>query len=63
MLVKQIAVTAAVHQGVMQVPSMHVVKRLLLLSSVQGFSGCNHFSKTNQLLQQSGQAAIDWRIS
>lgn len=29
----------------------------------QGFFGCKHFSQTNQLLQQGGQRAIDWRIS
>jgi uracil-DNA glycosylase len=36
---------------------------VVLLPAVQGFFGCKHFSKANQLLQQSGQRAIDWRIS
>lgn len=30
------------------------------LSAYRGFFGCKHFSKTNQLLIQSGQTPIDW---
>lgn len=30
------------------------------LSAHRGFLGCKHFSKTNELLQQQGQTAIDW---
>jgi uracil-DNA glycosylase len=30
------------------------------LSAYRGFFGCKHFSKTNQLLIQSGQAPIRW---
>ncbi|MCF8331547.1 MAG: uracil-DNA glycosylase [Bacteroidales bacterium] len=29
-------------------------------SANRGFFGCNHFSKTNEILQQQGQHAIDW---
>ncbi len=32
------------------------------LSAHRGFLGCKHFSKTNKLLQQQGQEAIDWRV-
>lgn len=32
------------------------------LSAYNGFFGCRHFSKTNQLLTQSGQAPINWEI-
>lgn len=30
------------------------------LSSYRGFFGCKHFSKTNELLKQSGKTPIDW---
>lgn len=30
------------------------------LSAYRGFFGCQHFSKTNQLLQEQGLTAIDW---
>ena len=32
------------------------------LSAHRGFFGCRHFSKTNQLLEQQGKAAIDWQL-
>ncbi len=32
------------------------------LSAHRGFLGCQHFSKTNELLLQSGKAAIDWQV-
>ncbi|MEO8771162.1 MAG: uracil-DNA glycosylase [Ferruginibacter sp.] len=32
------------------------------LSAHTGFFGCNHFSKTNQLLMQHGQQPIDWKL-
>jgi uracil-DNA glycosylase len=32
------------------------------LSAYNGFFGCRHFSKANALLEQTGQAPIDWRI-
>ncbi len=31
-------------------------------SANNGFFGCRHFSKTNALLQQSGQDPVDWKI-
>ncbi|WP_417615589.1 uracil-DNA glycosylase [Oceanisphaera sp.] len=30
------------------------------LSAYRGFFGCQHFSQTNQLLEQQGKAPIDW---
>ncbi len=32
------------------------------LSAYRGFFGCKHFSKTNELLKQSGEKPIDWQI-
>ena len=32
------------------------------LSAYNGFFGCKHFSKTNDLLEKSGQKPIDWQI-
>lgn len=32
------------------------------LSAYRGFFGCKHFSKTNEILLQSGQKPIDWEI-
>ena len=32
------------------------------LSAHRGFIGCGHFSKTNQWLSESSQAAIDWSL-
>lgn len=32
------------------------------LSAHRGFFGCQHFSKTNQLLTQQGKSAIDWQV-
>ncbi|MBS3905201.1 MAG: uracil-DNA glycosylase [Simkania sp.] len=32
-------------------------------SAHQGFFGCKHFSKINQILQQSGQSPIDWTLT
>lgn len=32
-------------------------------SAYNGFFGCKHFSKTNELLRQQGLREIDWRIS
>jgi len=32
------------------------------LSAYNGFFGCRHFSKTNELLIKSGQQPIDWTI-
>lgn len=32
------------------------------LSAYNGFFGCKHFSKTNELLKKQGQDAIDWSI-
>jgi uracil-DNA glycosylase len=32
------------------------------LSAHRGFFGCKHFSKTNELLQKQGLAAIQWQI-
>lgn len=33
------------------------------LSAYNGFFGCRHFSKTNELLKKSGQDSIDWKIT
>ena len=30
--------------------------------SVRGFTGCKHFSKANDYLQQRGKAVIDWQL-
>ena len=30
--------------------------------SVRGFTGCRHFSKANDYLQQLGKASIDWQL-
>lgn len=32
------------------------------LSAYNGFFGCKHFSKTNEILASAGQTPIDWRI-
>jgi uracil-DNA glycosylase len=32
------------------------------LSARRGFFGCQHFSKTNKLLIQQGDSAIDWQV-
>lgn len=32
------------------------------LSVHRGFSGCRHFSKTNELLRQMGRSEIDWSL-
>lgn len=32
------------------------------LSAYNGFFGCKHFSKTNQILIQNGQQPIDWQL-
>lgn len=32
------------------------------LSAYQGFFGCHHFSRTNELLAKSGQRSIDWQL-
>ena len=32
------------------------------LSAYNGFFGCRHFSKTNAILEASGQAPIDWNV-
>jgi uracil-DNA glycosylase len=32
------------------------------LSSYQGFLGCKHFSKTNEILRSQGLREIDWRV-
>jgi len=32
------------------------------LSAYNGFFGCKHFSKTNQILKQQGQDEIDWSL-
>lgn len=32
------------------------------LSAYNGFFGCRHFSKANEILTKSGQTPIDWRI-
>lgn len=32
------------------------------LSARRGFFGCQHFSKTNAYLQQTGQKPIDWQV-
>ncbi|WP_319782094.1 uracil-DNA glycosylase [Oceanisphaera sp. IT1-181] len=32
------------------------------LSAYRGFFGCQHFSKTNQLLKQQGKESIDWNL-
>lgn len=32
------------------------------LSAYNGFFGCGHFSKANQILGESGQTPIDWRL-
>lgn len=31
-------------------------------SAYNGFFGCNHFSKTNEILAQKGEATIDWQL-
>lgn len=33
------------------------------LSAYGGFFGCGHFSKANLILEESGQAPIDWQIT
>ena len=33
------------------------------LSAHRGFFGCQHFSKTNQFLQEKGLSPIDWQLS
>lgn len=33
------------------------------LSAYRGFIGCEHFSRCNQFLQQSGLTPIDWQLS
>jgi len=33
------------------------------LSAHRGFLGCQHFSRANAYLEDSGQQAIDWQIS
>jgi len=33
------------------------------LSARNGFFGCRHFSKTNQILKENGQSPIDWQIT
>jgi len=33
------------------------------LSASQGFFGCKHFSKTNELLTQNGKTPIDWDLT
>jgi uracil-DNA glycosylase len=33
------------------------------LSAHRGFLGCQHFSKTNQILTQQGHQAIDWSLA
>ena len=32
------------------------------LSATHGFFGCKHFSKTNEILENSGQTKINWQI-
>lgn len=32
------------------------------LSASRGFFGCNHFIKTNEILQKNGKEPIDWQI-
>lgn len=32
-------------------------------SAYQGFFGCGHFLKTNELLERNGEKGIDWRIN
>lgn len=32
-------------------------------SADKGFFGCRHFSKTNELLQSSGQSPVDWSLT
>lgn len=32
------------------------------LSAYNGFFGCRHFSKCNEILEKSGQAPIDWQL-
>lgn len=32
-------------------------------SAASGFFGCRHFSKTNEILANLGEEAIDWRVS
>lgn len=33
------------------------------LSAYRGFLGCKHFSQTNSLLRESGEATIDWQLN
>ena len=33
------------------------------LSAYNGFFGCRHFSKTNEMLKQMGQTPIDWSLT
>lgn len=33
------------------------------LSAHRGFFGCGHFSKTNKILEDNNQQAIDWRLA
>ncbi len=32
------------------------------LSAYNGFFGCRHFSKTNEILEASGQTPINWQL-
>lgn len=32
------------------------------LSAYNGFDGCGHFSRTNEILRENGEKAIDWSI-
>jgi uracil-DNA glycosylase len=46
-------------------PSRHFILKTAHpspLSARHGFFGCRHFSKVNQILQENGQAPIDWQI-
>ena len=46
-------------------PKKHVVLKAAHpspLSAYNGFLGCGHFSRTNELLRQQGKPPIDWQV-
>jgi len=57
--------TPAQRKGQLINPNRHHVLKTVHpspLSANRGFFGCQHFSRTNQLLQQMGKSEIDWRL-
>lgn len=40
----------------------HISKATKDVHGMQGFFGCQHFSKANALLQKEGLPPVDWQI-